>query len=76
MKGEVLLMNGIILHGLSALNGVLGAGRASIIPYKGSVLFSCSGWISHVCFGALPEDRSHVSVPAHLHLLSLYLSTV
>ena len=53
MKAEVVLINRIILHDLSVISGIWRACRASIIPYTGSVHFSCSGWIPHVCFGSL-----------------------
>ena len=53
MKAEVVLINRIILHGLSVISEIWRACRASIIPYTGSVHFSCSGWIPHVCFGSL-----------------------
>lgn len=53
MKAEVVLINRIILHDLSVISGIWRVCRANIIPYTGSVRFSCSGWIPHVCFGSL-----------------------
>lgn len=53
MKAEVVLINRIILHDLSVISGIWRACRASIIPYMGTVRFSYSGWIPHVCFGTL-----------------------